>query len=324
MNTKNYYGTLSVVCMLGVGCQNVPAAESLAPESLPASLSAAPLETYAAVLSVPERTSQEVASRAGLIAAAMLQREVAAAIFERQESPAGGDTRFAGDEAAGVQLIYEPAFDTFRVINARVSADYADPTDIGEASARDVYRTTAAALGAAGALELAGLAIENPRLQLQVQGEGPVGEPAKERVKEYVFFARREVGGASIRHEHHDAGLQISVHRNGAVASVRVSGPSVGSGAPTALTSALSEEAADQLAQKEYVNHTVESQGLCYVLDDASNSFRLRWTYKVSAKTVIDGRTINGRAQFISYAVDAPSNAVRWPTPEPDATGDPR
>lgn len=277
-------------------------------------------KTY--TLSVPKRSDAEVGGRGRSVASALLGQTVATEMFASMESRDG--LRFSGDAASGLVLVYDELFDNLTLLNENVANDLTSTADIGESAARSHLADTFGGLVKAGVLDPTGLDVSSAQLQLHKQGIKLPGQDPREWVKEYVFFIPRELGGVGIRYQNLQAGVQVSVHRRGDVASVRILGPTVGPQNGPSVQAAITQDAARAKIAAGYPSHQVQALGLTYVLDDSSRMFHLRWTHSVYWQDQRNGREFHGRMQFVSPAVDNPQDVVVWPTPAPGATGDPR
>ena len=304
-------------------CTNTPSsggdATPVAP--LKQDIVAASAEHDSYELTVVRRTDDELKAFGRQVASLVLETTLDGATFDTLEKPSQSDVVYASDESHQLFLVYEPSFGILRLLRQDVSSDYTSDGDVGPDVAREIYRACALRLLDAGVLDRQGLDVENPELNLHTQSEGEVGKEPEVRTKEYVFFAKRRLGGASIRHGVREAGVQVSVHRNGEIASVRFQVSRVG--AATRVSEVVGEAQAAELARKQFPGQIIEPKGLTYV-QDASGSFRLTWDYQAHLQVTIEGRPVNSRAEYGSFAVGRSADATIWPIAEPDATGDPR
>lgn len=204
-------------------------------------------QTYA--LSVPKRSNADVAGRGKSVAAALLGQSVAAGLFASMENRDG--LRFSGDAGSSVVLIYDELFDNLTLLNEAVGNDLTSTTDIGESAARTRLEETIDQLVKSGVLDATGLDVSTAQLQLHKQGIKLPGQEPREWVKEYVFFVPRVLGGVGVRYQNLQAGVQVSVHRRGDVASIRILGPAVGPQNGPAVKSAITPEGSPQNSGKK-------------------------------------------------------------------------
>ena len=184
-----------------------------------------------------------------------------------------------------------------------------------------------------------GLDPTKPNLSHIIQGSGRTDLPAYhvERVKEYLFFVPRLVNGIGVAtgRASFPAGIQIAVHRNGGVASVKVMGPIVHSQPGPdgkedvqppgyVVTRTVAKSDLDARVNREYPGATIKSLALQYRLpdDNLSSVVVPSQLYSVSTNTVVDGHAVHGRIQYVYYSVlDSTASSVLWPVPNPNSRG---
>jgi len=345
MNTRNFLHsvtakTVGLGAFLGsvaslAGCASAkddpPALETLAATSQGASK--AKLSTFEFVRS--EQSTSTVGERAGRLASAMgsstdvqlnatanfMNAKVDVGSIHAQLSPSVNATHLSGNNA-----LY--------LVDEAVTSDAFSTSDVGEATARKVFLAGFASLLASGAVERAGLNAGTARLSALMQGEGVSGQAPRERLKEYSYSVPRTINGVEV----FDAGVEISVHRNGKVARVKAFGPTVlstlqpdGTEVPTAagasFVQAVPQATADARIKAEYPKATVKAIGLRYWMPEgvARAVIAPRHMYLVVPTANINGQKIKGRAFYVAYSTeDAAAAAAVWPNPTPDAKGDPR
>jgi hypothetical protein len=281
-------------------------------------------------MAIEKRTASDLSQRSQQVAAVLLGTTVAPDAFRNALSTAnmGGEPLHLGVDvgAASLSVHYEPSFDSLRVRNETADAN-GDSVgkDVGEGAASDIARSAINALIGAGTISSTGLDLSAITVRRQVHGIGQAGQPPVETVKAYVINASRVLGGAKIRAGNQEAGVRISVHRGGQILSIAVSGPTQISPSGTLTPIAGTDTAS--LVASQYAGSDIQPLGLEYVLDaaDPMGAIVPRQTYFVVPVATIDGRTIRGRGQFVSYTLHekVPSLSA-WPIPDPGAKGNPR
>ncbi len=238
------------------------------------------------------------------------------------------------DWKPSLKLSYRPVNDDLLLINSDVTRDTASQVDIGERAAEGLFRAAFQKALANGTISGTGLDVDNPRRSKIMQGEGVSGQLPVERVKEYIFTVNRKINGIEV----FDAGVEISVHRNGRLARIKAFGPSVvsslglngaervtGQGYEFAQT--VTHEQTEARVRAEYPNAQVKALGLRYWLPEpgVKDVVAPREMYFVVPTAFIEGQTAYGRGFFVAYSVkDAKEDTLLWPRADPNAKGDPR
>jgi hypothetical protein len=210
-------------------------------------------------------------------------------------------------------------------VHGAVADDFGSRWDVGSARARSVFESTLRALSSTQLIAEEGLAQDDVRAARLMQGEQAAGGRATTRVKEYLFEVPHAVGGIQI----FGAATTVSVHRSGQLASIRTIGPSASlSPARATVTRVVSPEALMQRAVAEHPDAKVVPVGLRYpwrVSGNVAQASRPREVFQVIPTSLIDGRRVNGRAQFVFYSIeDGRAAPLVWPRPNPAAQGDER
>lgn len=248
---------------------------------------------------------------------------------EQASAPANlDDTRdwdvVVGDRTFSVN--YEPRFAGLRVINNEVSDDYLNRQDIGLDAARVVFRATLEDLIQRGVVD-ASLNPDNAEVRNRIEGGGWVGEAPTERIKEYWFYVPLIVDGARVRKGSQDAGVRISINRDGRLAALRVTGPLSRTSAGAVVRQVSDDEIGAQVST-DFPDSTIRGLGLNYVLDDTAAGAPVapRQAYYISRRFTVNGQTFNSRAQVVSYGLDDVNFAYHaWPAPNPnDSSSSPR
>ena len=242
----------------------------------------------------------------------------------------------------GLRVGYNPAGDQAWAWNENLMNDYYSTSDVGASAAATVFKKAFSNLVGGGTVDSRGLDPAQAAVSHIVQGSGRTDQPAShmERVKEYVFFIPRLINGIGLANgaAAFPAGVQIAVHRNGGLASAKLSGPIVHSvvGAGGAevpqppgysLVRNVARSDLDARASREYPGATINPLGLQYRLPDdtvASVVVPMQ-AYSISTNSIVDGHAVHGRVQYVYYSiVDATAPAVLWPIPNPSSKGAPR
>lgn len=224
-----------------------------------------------------------------------------------------------------IALSYDPSFDVLYVGNSVVTEDYTTLKDIGIDAARETFRSTLSQLIETGLVN-SSLAADTAEVRNLIEGGGYGGEAPTERVKEYWFYVPLVVDGARVRRELREAGVRISVNRDGRVASIRSAGPESWTAAEQTVRQVSDAEIATRL-NADFPKATIRPLGPTYILEDGQDDTVIgpRLAYYVSRQFEASGRTYNSRAQVVSYAVDDKNLVYQaWPPPNPNDTGDVR
>jgi hypothetical protein len=223
-----------------------------------------------------------------------------------------------------ISIHYEPSFDMLTVVNNAIAEDEESTKDVGVDVAREVLRTALTSLIERGMVE-ASLDADTAEVRNLMEGGGWVGEKPTERIKEYWFYVPLIVDGAHVRKGNQEAGARIAVNRDGRLSSLRVAGP-ISHRSNGTVPRQMTEQAVEERLSADFPNSNIRRFGLAYVLDDVDGSKPVlpRQAYYVSRRYQVEGRTINARAQVVSYALDNPGSAYRaWPAPRQNvAPGD--
>jgi hypothetical protein len=238
----------------------------------------------------------------------------------------------------GLRVGYNAAGDQSWAWNETLMNDTSSPGDVGVMAATSAFERAFNGMMGAGLLDATGLDFTRPKISHIMQGAGRPGEPRVERIKEYVFFVPRLINGIPLANgtAAFPAGVQVAVHRDGGLASIKVTGPFVHSGRATpgvevpqapgySLTRQVSRADLDARIGQEYPGSTITHLGLQYRLqDDRVDTVVIPMQgYGVSSNTVVNGRTVHGRIQYVYYSVEAENaGPTLWPIPNPNAKSD--
>jgi hypothetical protein len=331
-----------LVCVLAALAAVAPACGSGASDPAPPGERSTPAPSAAGglaafVLTLPQRTPEDAAARAGAVAGVLTGRRIerpslAPLEAELKRGPRSASARLA--DAPRVTVGHHPRVDAVWAIDEDVAHDVATPTDVGVEAAAVTFRRTVADLDRAQVVDSATLDVAGTRVSHIVQGSGRSGGAAPvERVKEYVFFAPRTINGIPIA----NAGVRVSVHRSGRVASIRVEGPAVDEvrdqdglstpvGSGHAIARTVAEADLDTRVLAENPDAEISPLGLVYWMPSGASTAVVapRQGYVIYPQVEIAGRTGPGRGHRILYAVDdAAAEPVVAPSPASSADGEP-
>lgn len=228
-------------------------------------------------------------------------------------------------ESAGHMSVHiDTVHSDLLVVNGVVADDAISSTDIGPARARSVFEETVKLLVSRQLVDPNGLAIDRARTGRVMQAENRRGGETNTRVKEYLFEVPRVVSQVEV----FGANVTVAVHRSGRIASIRTVGPAA-SRTNASFKRTLSASSLTERARQENPGSEVVPLGLRYawsaVRSDATVELPPREAFRVVPVTVVEDRTMHGRAHFVFYAVDdEKAPPIVWPRPNPEATGDAR
>ncbi len=333
-----------LVCVLAGVAAVVPACQSGPAEPIQASAPPPSREEVAAVgtllgayrLSVPARSESEAAARAGTVARVLTHQNleatsVAPLAVALRRTPLAASARLA--DHPHVAVGHHPRGDAVWAIDEDVAHDVTSEVDVGVDAATVEFHRIIGELEQAQIADGAVLDVAGAHVGHVMQGSGWSNGPQKaERIKEYVFSAPRRINGIEIA----NAGVRVSVHRSGKVASIRVEGPvvdelrdssgvSMPSGEGYFITRSVSETELDARVHAENPDATIKPMGTIYWLPKghASATVEPRQAYWVFPRVEIAGHVGAGRGHRVLYAInDAHAAPLVAPVPQPGAPGD--
>jgi hypothetical protein len=288
-------------------------------------------------ITLPERSAAEAAALAGSVAGVLTHSVIAPSSVVGLEraltrSPHAASARLV--DLSRITIGHHQRVDSVWAIDEEVAHDVATETDVGVDAAATEFNRALAGLESARIVDSATLDVAGAHRSRVMQGQGNSQGMQTERVKEYVFFAPRTINGVPIG----EAGVRVSVHRSGKIASIRVAGAVVaaspdssGLAAPTGqghlLDRTVPESELDARVRADNPDAAVTPLGLLYWLPGNVRSAVVapRQAYMVFPRVVIDGQTGPGRGHRALYAVDdATASPLLAPVPTPGGAGDPR
>jgi hypothetical protein len=336
----------AIACLLFIlvaGCSSGSTANTGSSALPNATSTVAPLSTSAGSvgeqlnafsMSFPVRTPQDVRDRTLLLGGFLLGHPLQSSSFGVVESAIGGQS-FAGrthlsiPDYPGLTVGYDREGDESWAWNEAVMNDHSSTTDVGLTRATALFKATVAQLVDGGAVAAMGLDLSKFELSDVVEFSGRSDQPAPtQRISEYTFFAPRRINGITV----HNAGVRVSVHRTGVLASINVAGPAILStlagaveapqGPSRTFTRKVAQSDIESRVQQENSTSTVRSLGLMYDAPSNAGLVAPLQAFLVSSNTVVDGKTVHGRAQYLYYSTeDAAAAPLVWPMPNPNAVG---
>jgi hypothetical protein len=282
-------------------------------------------------LKLSERDAADISNRLASLCGLFADAGVSAESVRLSEPKPSGLVVARIDTMPTVWAAYERRLDAVSALDTTVTRDTGSEASVDEGKARDIFLSVFQRIAAQGLIEADRFDLARVRLSHVRQGEGRTNEPAVERIKEYVFFVPSLVRGIEMNDAaFHGFGVTVRVHRSGKVSAIKISGMSISDlGDNSVKTVATVERRVasadlDARAAREFAGAAVTPIGLRYAVDGSGNVEPTQ-TYKVVHESVVDGNLVHSRAQYIHYKIDrADAPASVWPTPEPDAVGDPR
>lgn len=333
MNTRSLFVTGShiaaVLAFFWTGGCDRPESTRTSVQHLQVSTKGATMLAFGLVRRV--RSASEVADRATRIASTLLGQEIAAEEAQTSTalaSVASGSLAFAFRNHSPVKVMYREDDDDLAVINEDVTRDTRATTDVGLAMAEHTSAAAFNQLVSRGVINSAGWDRADILKSQIKQGVAAYGEAPTVKIKEYLFTYPRKINGVGV----FNAGVTISVHRSGAVARVRVFGPTVistaridGTEQPSALggevSASVDQKSADKRVAAEFPTATVESKGVQYFLPEGQakeKTVRLEPTHLYlitpTFSATANGMQVRGKGFYVSYSLtDAAVAPVRWP-----------
>jgi hypothetical protein len=204
----------------------------------------------------------------------------------------------------------------FWAINGRVTRDTSEGAlDVGRAGAQRRFEATMAELVSKGAVRPDDYDLRDVRFGAVRAGYGRSDVGAqREWTKEYRFAVPRKIDGVEV----YDAGVTVSVHRTGALASISVSGPVVERASRVPAPHHVQPAALDARFLAEFPGRTITFSGIRYV-HLADGLVKPRQMYRFASMiTGPDGVAKPSRAMNVSYSLeDAAAPRIEWPSYDP-------
>jgi hypothetical protein len=326
-------GAFTSLAALAIGCSASPEEPSSAGEARSTATTAADLtgSTLSAFeLARPQHAPSELGDRAGKVAAAF---GAGSAALRAAVAGAHADTGSVHAAlAGGIKVSHVDGNDSLQMLDETVTRDTGSSLDVGPSATGATFLSVFKSLVASGAVTSTGLDPASANLAKLMQGEGASGQSPLERVKEYVYRVPRMLNGIEV----FGAGVDVSVHRNGKLARVKLYGPTVhshvaadGTETPTAagatFTAALGQAAADKRANADYPNAALKSIGLRYWLPEGAAQAVVApaYLYLVTPVATLNGEQVKARGFYVGYSTrDAGGAPTVWPHAAPNAKGD--
>jgi len=327
-------GAFTGLAALAVGCSASPeepssSGDARSTATTTADLTGTTLSAFELVR--PAHAPSELGDRAGKVAPVFGAGSAAARAALAGAHADTGSVHAA--LAGGIKVSHVDGNDSLQVLDETVTRDTRSTADVGPSATGATFLSVFKSLVASGAVSSVGLDPASANLAKLMQGEGVSGQSPLERVKEYVYRVPRMLNGIEV----FGAGVDVSVHRNGKLARVKLYGPTVhsqiaadGSETPTAVggtfTAALGQAAADKRAKAEHPNTIVKSIGLRYWLPEGASQAVVApaYLYLVTPVATLDGEQVKGRGFYVGYSTrDAGAAPTVWPSAAPNAKGDP-
>jgi hypothetical protein len=312
--------TLLVLSVVLAACQGQGADEPVAVqkaaiEQPPPQASMATLGTFEAYW--PQRTAAESGTRIATLASEMLAAPgLSTAPFQAIATAHASDTNRWSEnvvvQGAHLHVEYYPSRDDLRIDNIDAEANVDTNTDIGEAGAKGVVNGVLDSLHAAGVVDRSRFDLSKAEVGYTQKGEGWSTDHVVSQIIQYRFTLMREINGINFAH----AGLQVVVHRNGQIVSIRLGGAEVRSvitggveqpqGTGTLFSQTVS--AADVLARHMAAkpdSRAVKSD-LAYVFPDGEDSGHVEAMQMISyarGVTMPDGRIALAKVRRLGYSL---------------------
>jgi hypothetical protein len=227
-----------------------------------------------------------------------------------------GSMHFRLTMHSSIAVSYREDTDDLSVQDEAVRIDHTSPVDIGRKAALTRFNAALDSVIAGGIIqhsELDRTAIVNSTL---LASEAAPGAPVMTRIMEYEFTVPKVWGGVRV----HEAGVTISVHRSGALARIKVFGPSFTGMQGGPRTALVDQSAADARLAASYPSAKVEPLGLTYWLPpgqgkETSLVAEPQYRYLVYQRlpAVQDGKNLLSMGIIVSVsALDQNAKPIAW------------
>lgn len=283
------------------------------------------------VVTSPDTSDVAVAARARRVAEVVLGKSMTDAVVLEslaravQELPT---TRYSKVTAVHPDLSvrYDQGSDTLVVANEEL--EFRPPAVEGdapanEAAARSVFDATVSQLAQAGVINPEDYDLKNVRVGWTDYVVARSDEEPEPTVLNFRFNAQRLIGGLPLR----GAGMRISVHRSGRIASVKLRRASVKISAGARVPTTVSLPDCEARFRREHPDGSVHSAELAYVLPDPGAHGVAEPKCVVSFNELTrqpTGETVVARRQQARYSLtDAAADAIILPAHDV-VPGDPR
>jgi hypothetical protein len=233
-----------------------------------------------------------------------------------------GSVHFRPTGYPDIVVSYREDSDDLSVEDETVRHDHSTTADIGGLAALRAFGSGLDSVVAAGLVKDGELDRAQLIKSTILEAEAAQGMPVTVRIKEYEFTAPRVRAGVPV----HGSGVTISVHRSGALARIKVFGPSFAPGAQDQQKAALvDQKGADARIAAAYPSARVEPLGLTYWLPpgQAKNqplAVAPQYLYVVYQwlPAVQDGKNLVSMGIIVSVSsIDQNAKATVWTEPAP-------
>jgi hypothetical protein len=332
-----YFSLFSTLLVLSA-CARAEEQPSRAGSAAPGEVAAA--EEYAAFeVSWPRPSSAEVEARARSLTETLLAQHVADHPFAQQlASAAVGSVSFSAVVAGSSTLVgrYRHGPDELLLNNRELQQDPSFEPEVGDSAARARFIETMHRLGEASIIDESLYDVNQAIVSRTLVGSGSTDTSEEvERVLSYDFLARQSLNGIPFV----NAGVRVSVHRSGALASMRVGGARVAATREGGrlrpqkpgyvFRATVDEKYYHGRFVSEFPHARIGSEGVQYVLPmsrdpEAGEKQTLEPQYVFAFSNHV-GDLVN-RRRYVAYSLSEPTKPVEEITPpsEPNAAGDSR
>jgi hypothetical protein len=324
-STHSLIVIIAALAAMGAACKTTaPAPKPPAPAESP-DLSSRGTTLRVVQLEPEPWTARDVAARASGIASVLEGKDVRAVGAEAVEKVLAANPAQAEllvESARQIRVHADRETSGLLAVQGVVADDYVSKGELDASKARGVFDRTIAELASRHLVGLEGLGLDKLRTGRVMQADVARGGRPTPRVKEYLFEVPRALNGIEV----FGATVTISVHRNGAIASIRTLGLSPAP-LPGTFTRQVPRTALLERAKRDNPGAEVVPLGLRYVpssiTGESAREVRPREAFRVFPIAEVDGRQVHGRGHWVFYPVDEEgARPVVWPRPEPGATGD--
>ncbi|HEX9942129.1 MAG TPA: hypothetical protein VGG03_08940 [Thermoanaerobaculia bacterium] len=267
----------------------------------------------------PKRLPAEVATRAHAVAQVLLERKdlslnsfMAAAKRHAKAAQAWGEHPSAAVPYLHVE--YDPRYDDLRLANTDLADELPFAPAIGEAAARERFEDCFERLAAAGIVKAEQFDLAKVDVGYTKFGMARGDLEAVPEITEYRFGLLRQVNGIDFA----NAGVRISVHRTGGIASIRVGGAEVAArregtkeqplGRGGWFQRAVSRTEVEGRFSRDVPNARTAWSRLMYVMPENVDTALIEPLQVISHSRVFeaDGRQVVSRRQVLAYSLRTP------------------
>jgi hypothetical protein len=307
--------------------------------STPADAVAGAQEYAAFEVSWPRPSSAEVEARARSLSETLLDQKVSERPFAEQLASASlGSVSFSAVVGSSSTLVgrYRRGPDELLLNNRELQQDWTSEPAIAESAARTRFVETMRRLAAVSMIDESLYDLNQAIVSRTVVGSGSSDTSGQvEQVQSYDFLVRQSLNGIPFV----NSGVRVSVHRSGAIASMRLGGARASATWEGArlrprtpgyvFRGTVDEKSYHARFVDEFPAARISSSGVLYMLpmseDPEAGGVQVlepKYVFGFSNRT---GGIVN-RRRYVAYSLSEPAKPVEDLTPagEPDAPGDPR